>query len=73
MEVPILSIHFSQHFQGRLDDSTIFVKGDFGKLTPVIMGLKADQREVVLATESWDEAVPQNLLRTSGSWSNSGE
>ena len=31
----------------------------------VIMGLKADQREVVLATESWDDAVPQNLC---GKW-----
>ena len=36
-----------------------------GKLAPVIMGLKADRREVILATESWDDAVPQNLC---GKW-----
>ena len=32
-----------------------------GKFTPVIIGLKADLREVVMATQTWDEAVPQNL------------
>ena len=92
VEVPIPSVHFSQHCRRRLDDATIFFKGGFedlerfvpatlsrrqiasklasifdltGKLAPVIMGLKADRREVILATESWDDAVPQNLC---GKW-----
>ena len=32
-----------------------------GKLTPILIGLKTDLREVVMATESWDEAVPPEL------------
>ena len=33
----------------------------FGKFAPIIVGLKSDLRKVVLATESWDESVGNEL------------
>ena len=47
-----------------------------GKFTPIIIGLKADLREVVMATGSWDGLSTKTCAasgsRTFGSWSGSG-
>ena len=69
VEVPIPSLHFSQQCQGRLDDATIFFKGDFGNLerfVPVTQSLMRCPKGTPTTTTQyfWRQIITNNVTTT---------